>query len=423
MLGLPELVRARKWLRCIMRMMSTASPVVVSVPPFESTATAIMDELQASLGSLVTDLPEPIRRAVDLERSLRLEKKLAWQVFRLSRSVGLREIANVPSRAGLERVIEASRRKHVPKQITDRISKALERFEDFAETQCGNRIGLISMVSGLTHQKSDQFELKVRKAYFQAASHVWGMQARMQIRTAIAHNPDPVYTDSQDEVLISTDLDMQRLRLSDPLVVVRWVLAEGPEDCRDHVIPEGRTKNGDPVNHPVELLPEFCSQPLPKIVAKRGEDGLVENELIVPPGRAGAVTLCSSQLTERSRIDYNGRMFITMPVEEIVWELLIPAGLSNPATARAAVYGRRPHPERVLEERPVDLLPQRETVTYLGAMESVPALDGVPGHPDSVRHVLQKLGWLGMRFDVYRCRVRYPVLHTLVVAQVDVLKQ
>src|SRR6185295_12335821 len=109
---------------------------------------------------------------------------------------------------------------------------------------------------------------------------------------------------------------------------------------------------------------------------------------------------------------YDGRLFVTIPVETVVWELLIPAGLTDPATARVVVYGRRAHPEHVYDERKGDLLPQREIVTYLGALEHLPPIPGAPRHSDAVRHVLKQQGWLGTKFDAYRCRVQYPVLHS-----------
>ncbi|MBC7773230.1 MAG: hypothetical protein H7210_12090 [Pyrinomonadaceae bacterium] len=38
---------------------------------------------------------------------------------------------------------------------------------------------------------------------------------------------------------------------------------------------------------------------------------------------------------------------------------------------------------------------------------------------EAVTHVLKRLGWFGTRFDVYRARVLYPVMHTLLSLRAD----
>src|SRR3954470_19971530 len=76
---------------------------------FEDLVTGALGDLQVATGTLIEQLPETIRRAVDLERTLQVDRKLAWQIFRLSRSSGLGELENVPTRAPVQRVIEAAR--------------------------------------------------------------------------------------------------------------------------------------------------------------------------------------------------------------------------------------------------------------------------------------------------------------------------
>jgi hypothetical protein len=145
--------------------------------------------------------------------------------------------------------------------------------------------------------------------------------------------------------------------------------------------------------------------------------------MVIPPGRSGAVTIYSAQFHENAEETphpyYDGRLFVTTPVAAVVWDLLIPTGLSDPSTARVAVYGRRTHPQLVYEERKHDLVPQREMISYLGAHELPPPIAGSERYQEVARHVLQQRGWLGTRFDIYRSRVEYPVLHTMLVARVD----
>jgi len=66
---------------------------------------------------------------------------------------------------------------------------------------------------------------------------------------------------------------------------------------------------------------------------------------------------------------------------------------------------------------------QRVILDYLGAHENVPPAPGQAGHAGAVRHAIEVSGWSGTRFDVYRCRVDYPVLFTMFSARVEAAKR
>jgi hypothetical protein len=357
-----------------------------------------------------------VARAVDLERQLQVDKKLAWRVFRLVNSSGLREAANVPGRPAMKRLLASAEASGAPGPVIRRIADASERFERFATMQGGNREEMISLMVRMAGETSDSYELRMRKSFFRAAAHMWGVQAQMQVRTMIQ---GPVDSPQRYRgVLVAGDIGLQRRDPMRPLVVSARLEAKSDE-----------TPTGTEVEYPddgpprVELLTEYCSQPLPQMVPQRSISGHAETEMVFPvSGRAGAITLYTSRSVagvDENPVGVNAKMFVAIPAESVIFDLVVPAGQTDPASARVAVYGRRHHPEHVLEQRPSDLFPQQETVTYLGAAENIPAIAGAPRHHEAVREVLQRYGWLGARFDIYRCRVQFPVLHTLLALRVD----
>jgi hypothetical protein len=410
--------------------MNSGKAIEVAAPSFEAAAAAVMSELQVSLSELLTAVHPHVRRAVDVERTLGLDKKLAWQVFRLANTASLVEAVNVPTTPSVRRLLESARRRKAPRETLERISAAFDRFEELVLHHAGDREGLNSLLSGTPSGKNDQYEAKIRRSLFRANAHVWGTQVRMQVRTVIWHpRPNENY---EDVALIMGDLGMQRLRESEPLSIVRWIRThDSPRnkvvgDTGDEEQPV-RVQTGPQSDQGVRLLHEFCSDPLPQMVPKQSVLGGVETELVIPPGRAGAVSIYSRQMMEKGEPTphtlYDGRMFVTMPVETVVWELLVPVGLTDPASARVAVYGRRPHPEQVYDERPRDLLPQQETVRYMGQPEMVPGIEESPRHPEAVRSVLAEFGWNDVKYDVYRSRIQCPVLYTLLCVRVDAIRR
>lgn len=400
---------------------SAPSPAVM----FEASLARLTGELREALSELIARLPEQVDRAVDLERALRLDRKLAWQVFRLSRSTGLGEVGNVPSLISAARVLEAARGRQVPESVIQRAQAAFEQFEAFAIEQCGDRAALATMANGLAHDRSETLELRTRKALFRANAHIWGLQAEMLVRTLI-YVPEVVGGPTTTVLLIAGNIGLQGLRRGEPLMISSWLsdapLAEAAKDPADADAPARAFRPG------FDLLPEYCSPNLPPLTHRPGPSGMVETEMNIPPsGRSGALTTYLSQSAPaHGDVRTQGAtagMFTSVPAGTLVEDMLVPAGYSLPASLRVSVFGRRHHPERVFEERTVDLLPQREQALYLGAHTTLPTIDGVPRHHEAVAAVLAQRGLAGQAFDVYRCRVEYPVLHTLLNIKVDGAEQ
>jgi hypothetical protein len=399
-------------------------PHYVQVPtvPFDELVGGVMDELREGVREMIRSLPENIRRAVDLERALKLERKLAWQVFRLSRDNSLGDVANVPSLASAMRVCEAAKGRGVPRPVAERLMAAFERFENFAIEQCGDRAGLVSMVSGLTQGQSESVELRVRKTLFRSHAHVWGLQADAQVRTLI-YEPSGPADETLRGTLVSGSLGLQSLRRSEPITICSW-LTPTPEAAMEGGPSEIGIVQEAELTPQFELLREFSSPNLPDVTHVPGSEGVVETEMLIPAaGRSGAMTIYLAQTAptagDARRAGAGAGMFVSVPSSEVIMELLVPAGYTSPATARVAVFGRRHHPERVFEERDIDLLPQRESAVYLGRLTNSPAIDSAPRHHEVVRGVLNGLGLLGRQFDIYRCRIQYPQMHTLVLMRVD----
>ena len=58
-------------------------------------------------------------------------------------------------------------------------------------------------------------------------------------------------------------------------------------------------------------------------------------------------------------------------------------------------------------------------VSYLGKGPSVLHTPDVPRYAQMGRYVFERVGWDGDRFDVYRCRVEYPVMPSSVAMCFD----
>lgn len=397
-----------------------SKPVEVQARAVEQEALEVLGEVRSALADLLADLPPPMHRAVDLEQALGLDKKLAWQVVRVAQAAHpLGEVHNLPARSSVRRLLEAARKRRVSMRVIDRLETAFTRFDQFALVHAGSRDSLVSVLNGLGGRKDAQYEVKMRKAHFRTTAHFWGIHARMLVRSSIFHaKPGPAYI--EDSALIQAMIGLERVRISRATDLVMMMRT------RSDPTSPGETAL-TPVRHPAELLDEFSTGPRPEISPNVAGGAECESKLRLPPGRTGSATLYSMQLHEclsnSLQTDYYGRTFVTIPTERLVWEMIMPVGWTQPTTVRAGMYACREHPEQAFAERAEDLMPQQESVEYLGTFDSAPSLEGSPRHADAVQHVLSRLGWTDTRYDVYRCTVHYPMLHTMLSLRIDAAKR
>lgn len=402
-----------------MTQMATSKLVEAQSRAVEVEAVEVLGDLRAALSELIAELPPPVLRAVDLEQSLGLDKKLAWQIFRVVQSPHpLGEVHNIPARSSVRRLLVSARKRRVSMRVIDRMDTAFATFERFVAMYAGNRESLVSVLNGLGQRKDAPYETKLRKSHFRTASQLWGIHAQTLIRTSIFHaQPGPEFV--LDSALIQAAIGLERVRVSEATDVTIMMRTKGTPQTAGDAPPA-------PIRHPAELLDEFCTGPRPELPphAEGGAEG--ESKLRLPPGRTGAATVYWMQwheaMSRALSTDYYGRTFVTIPTQTLVWELLLPAGWTDPGTARCCMYACREHPEQAFAERASELMPQQESVQYLGSLDSVPLLGGSPNHAGAVRRVLEKLGWSGTRYDVYRASVQYPLLHTMLALRVDAVK-
>jgi hypothetical protein len=307
--------------------------------------------------------------------------------------------------------------------VIDRAARAFEVFEAFVTDHGGDRAELVSLARGLSPDVDKAHELRVRKSVFKGLAHVWGVRAATFVRTAIIHPGRPGPLHPEDVLVVVGYAGLQRLwRGASFALSATMGVQSNPALEESPAAPAP-----GPVIGPMEVLREFSSRPMPEMVSRTDAGGDVETELVFPPsGRAGAVTLFTAQHTSAAwtgpQTQHGLNTLVKIPAETYVCELLVPVGWTDPGTARVGIYGRRGAVEQVHDLRTIDLLPQRETITCTPGVSLPPALPGVPHHRDAVGAMLTRLGWTDLKYDLFRCVVEYPVLHTMIRIAADAIK-
>ncbi|MGD9791345.1 MAG: hypothetical protein AB7Q00_10455 [Phycisphaerales bacterium] len=329
------------------------------------------------------------------------------------------EVSNVPARSSIRRLIRAAERKGISVVVTDRVMQAFDEFEQFTLMHAGDRDSLVSMVGGVVPAISEAMEEKIRATLYRHNSHVWGIRATHLIRTGITF-VDPTRPDMIRAIGIVAYVGLQRLRRTAPLTIASSILSE--QVAKQAGATESISGAYDGASG-MRLMREFCSSPLPTLTPRDQVQGGVKTDVNFPMvAKADAISLYLSRLvpehSAQPQPPHGINSIVHTPTEHMVCELLVPHGWVDSGKARVKIYGHRQSPDSVRECRPEDVLPQQESVVYMGASTCVPELPGVPRHAEAVRSAMDELGLHAM-FDVFRCIVKYPVLHTLVDLRVD----
>jgi hypothetical protein len=66
-----------------------------------------------------------------------------------------------------------------------------------------------------------------------------------------------------------------------------------------------------------------------------------------------------------------------------------------------------------------DLLPTSASVVHLGRGPQVLSSANVPRYAEMVQYALDRAGWDARQFDVYRCRVEFPVMPSSVMVRFE----
>jgi hypothetical protein len=175
------------------------------------------------------------------------------------------------------------------------------------------------------------------------------------------------------------------------------------------------------------LMGEFCSKPLPPVQRQTLTDGWVKDVLpggaVGDAGRVDCFTgevlreIGSRYRTEHDWLWYASATMRT-PCEVLILDEFVHEDLFGPIRPELHVYSDLPDAPRLpITQRAADRIPAFEPVQHLGKGLSGIRTPDVPRYLEMVRYTFERLGWDPTRFDVYRVRMEYPPVPTMVTME------
>lgn len=388
---------------------------------FEAEVQRVLNDLRSACSGLIASLAHnggaTLRKATDLQRTLDIRATVAWQLFRVATAEDpVREAEAVPGPVAVKRVVEAARARGVPEDRLERLMSCVLAFERLVQTHAGSRKAFNSMIASLSTEADEAIGLQGRRAAYHANSHIWGLQARACLWSTTyfpGRSADHICAAS-----VRGPIGVKRLRAGAPYIVSGYVAFERASDASG---PEPLGSPEDPESPDPRLLLPFCTRPLPQISSSLTDGQFVVTEMPPGPiGNAGASTILLADVARDSAWKHGDErptivnsMGVATPFEVLVVDTLFHRSMFGRLTPRPRVFGRHSFPLGLKPHlyRESDTLPMAVQAAYLG--RGLPVLESpdIPRYPEMYEHICSKLGLDPAEFDVYRCRVEYPILH------------
>ncbi len=389
-----------------------------STADFVPAAERAIRRSQRALRAVMDDAGLEDARAVDLARTLKLDKTLAWKVARFTIDADPQEaFRHLPGRGGMELVVTAAKKLGIASGRLEEARKADRDLRGLVRLHAGDRRTFEAMLAGVRPDAAA--ELEERKAYFKSGSAIWGVRAHAQVLT-LALKPADDAPDKLDCISLSGFVRLERLRSDVPWVVrrLRTHADDGTayEPFERVPLDAAGAASAGSGERPLALMADYCSQPLPTIRQRMADNGWLYDEIAPGDvGRPGAVTVVSGERyrhalpRHRSADNTEGRYVLTVrtPLERVQLDLLLHPSLTNFRWPSVTVTGNLE--ERASSER----APGRELFPVRPAEAVTPGSASFDANLLDLRQLLPDAFERGGFGDVssyrgFRATVEYP---------------
>ncbi|MBX9738322.1 MAG: hypothetical protein K2X32_15485 [Phycisphaerales bacterium] len=394
----------------------------------------VSTELKAHAESILADLGLALRAVLakivpgaeaaprDLERELGLHKTLGWRVLKVAYArEPLAIAAQVPGDEGLEKFLDAAKRKGVPVSTLTPVRDAASKYRDLVRSQAGDRASLEVMLMSLATPTETAVELKAaRRAAYRSTSYTWGVQTAARVLAGII---TPVGGDQVDLATLRAHVRMRRVRKDGILRLSRTI--EHDTDAPDRRRAAAMAIQPEHIFNGVPLLPDFCTKPFPPVHAKKLPNDNIEYQFSEQPvGEQAAFTILTGEIRRglsgarwRSETNKTNALMMTVrdPLGVGVIDLWSPPefGIEHRALLVSAVS------VDPLTQKPEQwhVLPASASIERMGRGLLAARLKDCPDYEAALDQCFGRLGWDPGQYELHRVRLEYPVLGSCLVLQ------
>lgn len=405
-------------------MLNSVSESSGAATGFDEALDQAFQGVRGALTALLVSARADAGKPQEIARRFRINKNLAWKISKIVTVTDPHAVVvNLPGPTGMNTILSAFASGGASRESVEAARGAVERFDRMVEIHVGDRSTLELVLSSMAPHRVPTEQLHhTRKMAFQGNSSIWGIQARVRLASFfLAPNPgDPGMLDTAS---LGGLLDVRRLR-NDASVPLMMRFAYN-DDGTVRSGPSAEPVDASRADDPLMLMPEFCSSPLPEFAAVRG-NGYTRYQLAPGPvGNGGLNTWVYGECIrgfapiyadEANRYGEHAAP-VQIPAEWLVCDLQVHRDLGFALRPEAVQYSQLAVGPEPGADQSFDLLPMAERIESIGHGPPVVATPLVPGYPEMVQRVYERMGWEARAFYGFRLVIRYPAMPTSVVVR------
>ncbi|MHC5114432.1 MAG: hypothetical protein ACYTGP_08405 [Planctomycetota bacterium] len=378
-----------------------------------------------------------------MSRWLGVTKPICQRLLRSTRHPGdpLEALSFLPGVRGLRQVVQAAEDRGCDPAAVAAAAAAVDRYEVLIHEHGGSQTRLLASLeeartapaAAPAEVTGDDAMLEARRRAFEGLRYVTGRSFQTHV-AVFAYRPCDDDPDLLDCMTAMGMIGVERLAHSLPICPMNRFSFS----TRDDADAPGDTTNshleglgGEPVatGAPVSVLAEFCSKPLPAVVAREHQGQL---SVLVDPDSATQDPFDVMLGTCFSGVRHPALGELKMqdcslvsegPSRNLVMAVHLHRSLAQASIPSLACYalGNRgpiaapdagehgPSPANLAAQRWFDRLPDRPRLEHMGIGLEQTGSAFYPRITELVGHLLDAQGWDADEFVGHRCQVEYPV--------------
>ncbi len=381
----------------------------------------VLLELRGSLNELLVAAGVDPAKTRATARELNLDRNLVWRMTRVASADDILSVApDIPAARHFSRLCEICRNRGVGLEPVARLAAAAQRFEDMVNNGLGDRETLEALAAGLEYQDVTQRQESARKMAFKGNSAIWGVKARLNFKASI-QTPSRQAEDRLRTARVSGLVKVRRLRpVAWPLLSMHYYQDDGS------LVPFSThpLEKDIELGHDLPLVPQFCSDPLPRIELVKTSNGHRYDLPAGDIGNAGALTCVFGDIIEPELRRYQtetdqymaSMLDLVTPSEAVILDMFLHNDLEFATLPEALLLDRlsvEPGFNPGLDDQ--HKIPLSAGPMLLGNGVTGASTPLFPQYTELVKYAMEKLDSDPSDFRCYRLQLSFPPVPSAVV--------
>jgi hypothetical protein len=392
----------------------------------------VIGSLRAALME-VLEVAGEIKRSRDVQDRLKLNMTLSWQIYRiLNVSENLVELSpHIPSTGMMQKLLNAVRGLGASEASLTTLSEAHARFESLVEFYAGDRESFNAIASRLMgNDAQSQIELVHRRAAFECERHVWGLDLEAAISCEIF---GPLLTGQPDQsVSLRLKRNLRRLSFNQNFAVDKHSVRKSDVDeFEKHptTLPLNSTAFS---KYGIPILPPFCSSLDIPLRHFEQSDSVVTEWIGDSMGKPSSVDIAMGDIhhnpseadrnSGQNKLTYQRGSTFGIPTRQRISDVIVHRATRGQLTTTLTRWGHsmdRPKQLYPVEAMGLPKLPCHDRYMLVGTGRGAAYLSEAPQYTKMLQYACDTMGWNLEEMDIYRVRMEFPLLHTLIAVTLD----